>query len=430
MKLPEGRFSRRGPVLAVLLLLPFVFLFARLPPPEHNPECLRPVTIAHWAHFVHVCDSYAFTEAMMDLPHYFTAPNYFRARPLYILGSEGVAAVLRPAALLVRSAIVEGRVAGDFHIDLFLPRFAEYFALMIVNFLALGTALWMALRLIAPRDGALAAALGAAIATSDLVHGLFWTQHSNFLNLVVPLGGITYFLAGCRAREMRRGTVAALGLATGLVILAYAYMVIWLSAFVFGALYRDWRMAASPGETARGLFRVLILLVPTGCGPVLIWWAINRFYLHQSISSEADVFRQFVWLADAWQEGRLGAALAEHWHGYLPQAWGWLGWPAPVALAGIALFAWLGRRRWPPMQALGDPIIVGAALTIVGMLAFNFLQGYYQPRLLNGIVLVLFVALARAAQKAGRARLGALVLSALALGQVVLAFFQPPISLT
>jgi len=286
------------------------------------------------------------------------------------------------------------------------------------------------MRLIEPSQRALAAALGATVATCDLVHGLFWTQHSNFLNVVVPLGCITYFVAGCRARQMTQTSIAAMGLAAGVGILAYGYIVIWLPMFVFGSLYRDLRVGAMPAEMLRGLLRTLVPLAIAGCGPLLAWWVSGKLYLHGMVNYEAERLRQFVWVVDAWRDGRLGAALAEHWNGYFGQVSSWLGWPAPAALAGIGLFAWLGRRHWPPVQMISDPIMLAVVLTIVTMLIFNFLQGYYQPRLVNGMTLALFVALARSAQKGQRPQAGAAVLLAISTAQIVYAFLEPSISLT
>jgi hypothetical protein len=432
---------RRGrAVLAFLLCVPFLFLFTRLPSPELVPECLTHVTIAHWAHFVHVCDSYSYAQTMLELDRYFTQPNQFGARPVYIVGGEGVAAVFRPAALLIRSLLIDGHIGGDFatsrvaeginSVDFFMTRFPEYFALMLVNFAVLGAAIWMAMRLIDPSEYLLAAALGATVATCDLVHGLFWTQHPNFLNIIVPLGCITYFVAGCRARQMKQKSIAAIGLAAGVGSLAYGYIIIWLPMFVFGSFYRDLRMAVTPTEMLRGLLRTLVPLATAGCGPPVVWLASNELGLHGMMNYEAEIYRQFVWLADAWREGRLGAALAEHWNGYLLRQWNWLGWPAPLSLATIALFIWLGHRDWPLRQALLDPILVGVGLTIIAMLIFNFLQGYEKPRLVNGITLALFVALGRTAQKARCSKIGAGVLLAIAGTQIVYAFVEPPISLT
>ena len=427
----SAAIRRRGVVLAFLLCLPFMFLFTRLPLPEVAPECLSRAAVGY-AQFVHVCDSYSMTQVMVDLPTYFTEPNAWRPRPVYIFGGAALAAIFRPAALLIRYLLIDGRISGDknFAADLFLARFPEYFALILVNFGVLGATIWMAMRLLGPFEHVLAAALAAAVATCDLVHGLFWTQHSNFLNIIVPLGCITYFIAGCRARQMSQSSIAALGLGAGIATLAYGFIVIWLPLFVFGSLYRDLRIATTPAEILRGLVRTLIPLATAGCGPVLAWWAINKIFMHGMISYEIDVFRQFIWVADAWHDGRLGAAIAEHWNGYLLKVWNWLGWPAPLSLAAIALFVWSGRRHWPPTQAILDPILVAVVVTIVTMLIFNFLGGYYQPRLVNGVTLALFVALARSAQKAERPQTGAAVLLAISTAQIVYAFLEPSISLT
>ena len=51
-----------------------------------------------------------------------------------------------------------------------------------------------------------------------------------------------------------------------------------------------------------------------------------------------------------------------------------------------------------------------------------------EPRMTNAIVLLLFVALARVAQRTGFATWGALALAAISVGQVVYAFLEPPIS--
>jgi len=253
-------------------------------------------------------------------------------------------------------------------------------------------------------------------------------QHPMFMNLIVPLGSIFYFMWGCRARQTGYGIVAGFGLATAACILIYSFTLIWLPAFVLGALYRDWRMGTTLAETVSGLWRVLLVFAVAGCAPVLAWLAINVLYLHVNVSYEAETIRMFTWLSDAWREGQFSAVVARHWHGYLLRVWGWLGWQAPVCLAVTALMLWLGRRSWPPGSAVRDPIIVAVGMTIVIMLVFNFLQGLYEPRMTNGIVLVLFVALARVAQRTGFANWGAIALAAISVGQVVYAFLEPAIS--
>ena len=138
----------------------------------------------------------------------------------------------------------------------------------------------------------------------------------------------------------------------------------------------------------------------------------------------------FTWMADAWHQHQFVAVLKQHWDRYIALWWRWLGWPAAVAIVASAILMWAGRRIWPPAQASRDPIVVAVALTFVCMLAFNFLQGLYEPRMVNALVLALFVALARVAQKTGYANWGAGTLAAIGAGQIVYAFLYPAVSVT
>ena len=423
--------SRGRIAFALLLCVPFVFLFARTPPPPVAPGCLHRLTIAGAAHFTHVCDSVSIVSEMQNLEHFLTQDNAWRARPVYIVVAAGLATALSPAAALVNVAAIKGRATGVPAGD-FTKRFTAYFALIVFNFIVLGLALILGRRLVGEKDGLLAIALGAAIVTSDLVHGLFWTQHSNFMNLLIPVGCIFYFVQGCRARQMQPLDIAVAGLAAGAAVLMYAYAVLWLPAFVVGSLYRDWRMSQPPSAAARNLIRMLPPFAVAGCGPVVAWWALNRWWLHVTVSYEAESFRQFVWLADAWRDGDLGAAIADKWHQFFPDVLVWAGWPALAVLIVVAALLLAGRdkRTWSMADFARDPIIIAVLLTIVSMLVFNFLQGYYQPRLVNGLTLALFVALARTAQMSGHERTGAWLLFGISAGQVVDAFISPALSLT
>jgi hypothetical protein len=417
---------------AVLMCLPFIFLFARLPPPQQvEPPCMTTVTIGSAAHFTHVCDSFSKADEMANLDHYFTAYNPWRARPVYILGGAFLAVALSPAARLIRTTLLDGRMGGTVDPNAVLRRFPAYLAMMAINFLLLGLALWMALPLIGPQDRWLAFALGAAIVTGDMIHGMFWTQHSDFMNFLIPTGGIFYFLAGCRVRQMRLSGVVGFGLGATLAILTYTYAVIWLPAFVLGALYRDLRMGFTRAALVELVPRLLIFAA-AGCLPLLAWIAFNALYLNLSVAYQVDTERQFMWVYDAWAAGRLGAALAAHWtqwNGYPSMVWEWLGWPAPVILAAAAALLAAGWRKLRAARVVLDPILVAAAVTIVCMLAFNFLQGAYLPRLTGGILLALFVAFARVAQLTGRPAWGAAALLAVSAGQVVTAFLWPAMAL-
>ena len=422
--------TRRNGLFALLLCLPLVFLFAR---GNFNEVGLDRVEIAGVAHFTHDSDTYFIVSEINDLGRFITAPNAWRGRPLHIFASAGLASMLSPVAAIVRAPLrghIVGSPAGNV-----MRKLPVYVGLTAFNFAVLAITLALALQLTGGPDRLLAFALGAAIATSDLVHGLFWTQHSNVMNILVPIGCIFYAVLGCRAREMNRRKLAVAGLGTGAAVLAYPYAVIWLPAFALGVLYRDLRMSVPAADLARNLLRTLSPFTLTALGPHLAWVAASAA-LQVPTYYEADAFRQFVWLLDAWRADDLADTLREKWHAFFPAVLVWIGWPGLAALAAATVLlasrtarSSLATSPAPsPATWIGDPILLAVLVTVLGMLSFNFLQGFYVPRLVSGIALALFVALARSAEISGRERLGACALLALSAGQIVDAFMRPPIS--
>lgn len=421
--------SRRLPVIVMLLCLPVVFLFAKMPPPEQSAECLRQVTIGAHAHFIHICDSYSITSEAQNLERYATQSNPWSARPFYIVTAAALASALSPVATLVR-AVLERHIGGNFKEKDFLQRFQIYFALATINVLFLALALTIAWRLCGSQTQILSVALAAAIATSDLVHGLFWSQHPSFFNILVAPACIFYFVQGCRARHLRQPEIAMFGLAAGAGILVYAFAVIWLPAFVLGALFQDWRAATRPSEAASGLLRLLPVFAMTGCGPVLFWLLANTFYFHVTTTYEAGACGQFIWLAQAWRDGAILSAMAQKWHEFFPQVFLWQSWPGLFALCSCAVLAIFGYRLATPVRYFRDPILAGVCVSCASILLFNYFQGYFQPRLVCGMTLALFVAISRLSQIAKLEILGAILLILVSLVQIALAFIYPAVTMT
>ncbi|MFN3076797.1 MAG: hypothetical protein ABT940_07960 [Alphaproteobacteria bacterium] len=417
--------TRRPEILTFLLCVPLVFLFARLPSPEQSGECLRPITVGPYVHLIHNCDSYSITSEVGNLKHFLFAANPWRSRPVYVVAAAGLASALSPVAVTLRLGL-ERWIGGEAKTNVFLGRFPIYLALMTLNVLFLGLAASLAMRLGGGPTSGLGIGLGAVVVSSDLVHGLFWSQHPSFMNVLVSLGGVFYFVQGCRARQLRSGEIAGLGLAAGVAILVYALSVIWLCTFVLGALFWEWR--AGENNVTREFARWLPIFVLTGCGPVLAWLAVNHLYLHVTIAYEADCCKQFVWLTEAWSRGDLATAVVLKWQAFFPNVLLWQGWPGLFAVIGILGLAWF--RKKPVDRWLRDPVLVGVLVSCLGILVFNFLQGYFQPRLVNGITLALFVALARVARMGGRERWGIFLLLVATLGQVGDSFLEAAISLT
>jgi hypothetical protein len=411
-----------------LLCLPIIFLFARTPPDD---ECQRTVHIGPHIQFVHQCDAYSMTTAGANLEYYATTYLPARLRASYIVAETFLAEAFSPVAVLVRAIVLRGHVSGAFQVGTFLSRYPYYFALTIINFAILAAGLWMAFRLAGSTRSILAPALGAAVASSDMVHGMIWGFHPSFVNLIVPLGGIFYFVHGCRASRLGIGETLALGGALAVTMLCYSYVVIWLAAFGCGWLFwlaRE-RSERNPGSAGRGAATVLILGL-VGLAPIAAWAAYSLYVMHLPVSYEATDYRQFVWVLDAVHAHDLGAAFRGKWAGFFPGVFVWLGWPGLFAACGIAILAAIGWRRVEPRRLIRDPVLAGVLVTLLGMASFNFLQGYYQPRLINGLVLALFVGVARIAYLTGQEKPGAAILVLGAVLQVALAFIAPAITMT
>jgi hypothetical protein len=164
--------------------------------------------------------------------------------------------------------------------------------------------------------------------------------------------------------------------------------------------------------------------------PIAAWAAYSLYVMHLPVSYEATDYRQFVWVLDAVHAHDLGAAFRGKWAGFFPGVFVWLGWPGLFAACGIAILAAIGWRRVEPRRLIRDPVLAGVLVTLLGMASFNFLQGYYQPRLINGLVLALFVGVARIAYLTGQEKPGAAILVLGAVLQVALAFIAPAITMT
>lgn len=411
--------------LVLLLVFPLLMLFAHLDAPGgSDAECLRKVSIGHSAHFIHVCDSYSITSQMENLEAYLTKPNAWRGRPVYVFAATGLASGLSPVAGVVRQLVLNGRLSGDFNQSEFLRRYPAYFALTVMNFLVLGVALVLALHLGGRDGGSLALGLAAIVASCDYMHSLFWSQHPSFLNILVPLGAVFFFIEGCRATVSSPRRILWLGLFQAVAMLDYAFAVIWTPAFVAGMAF--WALRC-PESRTKSLLSKLALFALAGCGPYLMWFLLNRFYLHVSISFEAEAYRQFVWILDAQQAGQLPAALAEKARQFGPYVLQSQGPAGAFAAAALLLLAWMSRKQ---RGILLDPMMVGGLVAILGMLSFNFLQGYYQPRLMHSLTIALFLLVMRLSQLTGQQKTGtALLFTGVAL-QLVLAFSVNPITLS
>jgi ABC-type Fe3+-siderophore transport system permease subunit len=75
-------------------------------------------------------------------------------------------------------------------------------------------------------------------------------------------------------------------------------------------------------------------------------------------------------------------------------------------------------------------MMVGGLVAILGMLSFNFLQGYFQPQLMHGLTIILFLLVMRLSQLTGQQKTGTALLFAGVALQLALTFTSNPITLS
>lgn len=390
-----------------------------MPKRENVSDCIVRIPLGFGLTYANNCDSVHITRDARNLARFVTSPSPSRSRPAHILAVSAVAHVLAPVLVPAAATLAPLKErAGEL-----LP---FYLAAIIVNAGVLALAFGAFCRLVGgPWRTLDSVALMALLASYDVTIAWFWIPHQIFMNVLVPLGGTLAFVTGLRAAHLSTRAVALMGLATAAGALAYGYCLVWPVAFGLGVLFAHARDGWS------GFSRAVITLLPFGVAfvvPLGLWF--GSFWLAgREIAYEAQSAGQFAWVNEAlaqrnliaeigWRLGRQARALAE-----FLGLWG----GAVIAAAGVA--AGFAIRTAPAGHRRIDPVFVGALVTAVLMLTFNFLQGYHQGRLLMFPLLLGQLVLLRTLVLAGRSRFVAPVAAAMALVQVVGGCLGPPSSM-
>ena len=315
----------------VFLALPLLWLFAPLIVSDHGCILTAAFPRLLGIHFDYDCDSAGFIKDALNLPHFPESYNSQRS-PLYVIALGLLALVMHP-----------------------------YIAGLVLNWLMLAAAFWMAKEL-APRN--LLPPIFAAIATTDFAHGWQFVVHSTYANLLVPLG-VVYFFA-------RKSSVWWASAALGI----YPAVGIWLPARWLGD--RTWRNAA---------------WACAAVAPYLAWMAVVHYVA--GVNSISPGYNQFSWL---WQPH--------------PDVWGhfedfasvlWLSFarmPVFVMMGLILISPGAVERYMNPFPAK-DRVLTGCLVALGMVLGFVMLCGYFAPRLVTGLDVALIIALARLWPKPG-----------------------------
>ncbi len=423
-----ARWLAARPRTAALLLMALVLMLFLFTPKRELGDCVRVIPLPLAGHIAANCDSPSIAKYARRLSRFLTEPNPWRTRPAFIATMALAEFILAPVTVPLAALIDK---AGDYHLSS-RQRAAlrTYLAIGLFNvWVVLATfalAAWLLGR--AAASPLFLTGLAAMVASADIAAGWFWVAHTIMANMLVPLATMAAFVTGTNAAFLRPAWLVGLGLATALACLTYGYFLIVPVAFVLGGLYglarsrawRDWPRYA----TALGLYS-LAVIAPLGL-------YFGAYALAGMPTTYEGSLGQFAWLPRAFREGAVLPALVMQLKAFAGTLAAHLGLWGGALLAAVGLLAALAARRRPTeaRSRSTPPLLLAGTLAIALMLAFNFLQGYYQPRLQMPLLLALAVMLVHLVERLHGVRAGAVTLWGIALVQVAMAVWAPAVSQT
>lgn len=406
------RPARRHRWILIALAIMGFFLFV---PKTPGTECIQIIRFATAVEVPLNCDSRLLAKLYRNAETYFTEFNNWKGRPVFFVYGVFAAPVMEAVAVPLW-AVVGGTAVSDRKISHYRTYFSLHLAYYALNVAVVLLTIWMAFNLVGlAATSGLALALAAAIASTDLVHGSVWLAHTNIYNLLAAIACAFFVRLGWQARETEPRMVLAWMAGAGMMLLVYPLFVILLPAFLAGAVLRGMfgRPTGTPSRLSLPVagFALIVFVLP------LLGWNLAVRTLFATDVYLTAQYGQFVWLADAYRAGTLASAMAGNAMTFVNTLGLHLNVfeTLPVLLACVALALFGDRSR----LRLTDPVLLAIGIALIGVLAFNYLQGYYAARLQVSVGALLLLLLARIALLTGSVRSAGFVLVAVTVVQLI-----------
>jgi hypothetical protein len=204
---------RKALLFIAMALFPIAYLWS-VPAAENS--CLRTYHLPWSAHFEHICDTDSIVAAAVRPDAFLKTVTPWRMRPAYIGAAAVIAQGLAPA--IGATGLIDPRSP-----PVALLAFSTFMALLVIDWLVFGVAIWFALAI-----GGWPFAL--VVASCDLVHGFMWSMHPAVFNLIIALGAIWYFMQGAARRNAVNCAVLL-----GIVLCCYQSAAIWWAMYAAGS---------------------------------------------------------------------------------------------------------------------------------------------------------------------------------------------------
>jgi len=388
--------GRHAWLFAVLACIA-VFLFTDK---SKDTDCIHNVFIYGVVSLPHNCDALSMADKLLDFTTFYTTYHNWKGRPVYHAYGAIAGSALVPIAYPLWALLYPG-VKTKKQLKKFSRSFNFHLAYFLLNIAVVIACAWVAIRVAGLRtDSWPAVALAAAVASSDIVEGGVWLLHTNIFNLVAAFGTLFFAVLGMQRTILTRGTVVWGGFLIGLGVLIYPALVLLAPGYAAGRIIGRLTIENDRAPLAREFLELLLFALAVAL-PIVAWWSANRFVFGTATYLTADK-GQFSWLPKAFADGEGLSYIARRLEGFYALVMKFSAAEYYLALGAIAVLAL--RYGVNGIRALAaDPIVWAVLIAMMGVLAFNFLQGYYAPRLNVSAAYLLFVVVARLASREGNA---------------------------
>lgn len=360
---------------ALILIATHAMMLAPTPPP--GSHCVETQHVWGPLEMVLSCDSKQFVASARQPATLLEYQSWNQARPLGVM----------VASLLTR---VEAGVLKNHHpygVRL-QPGWLPY---IMLNFLLLLVSLMIFKRLNAPTSvtaAAVVAVLSVFLVFSDVVKGFFWSAHTQMWNMLMPLLSIALSCSLLRRPVRSSLFMAATGLLLGIGLLAYGSLIVCAVSAVIAIVVGVWINRERPPLAQ--LIGKLFVFLAAFAAPVLTWIAFVTRVTGVFFSPEAKIFRQFVWVDDAWKADEL----ADRSRIYLIEFSMHLAqvlWPALVLFAIVLFVRLVAPDRLRETMKERSHLLIAAGIVFAVCLVFFYLMGFYRNRLEFNVVMPLLV---------------------------------------
>lgn len=406
--------------LIVICLLPLLFFTT---PKTAENQCIKHVSLGSQVLFLHNCDTHSIGSAALNFYGYVFEDdkNPWRGRPLYIaIGAVG-APVLSPIAIIVNKYLNK-KLNIDISKKKYLHKYPIYLSYVIFQLLCLIGICTYSFRLIGVDLTNIEKNLIAAlIVSADLVQSWFWQHHSIFFGITIPIISVFAFQIGYMATIYTKNQIISKCVFLGMGVLIYQMSILWLPMFICGMYFS--RLKKNSIHWSKLYIGSVAFIAP-----LALWYAFNKS-IGMPYAYEANVVKQFVWILDAINDNNLIQTTQTKLNGFYGNLLNSVGreWIAPTLVLLFGL--WHKTTRGELKKLIVHPIFVACILAILSQLTFNFFQGYYQPRLINPILLLFSLLALWLVGKTSRHNFKYAVLF-LVVVQIFSAYTSPPLTMT